>query len=225
MKQIVIAMVMLLVGVAAECGAVDFTFSETLASDYFTKSGSRTGKGPVAQSMMNISSWGFYTTLWNNYDFRLKKATENDITLGKKFITENSFGTFSADFSYIRQLLENSNENLLEANFKYKGFVTGSFIWTKLITEGFKSDHNRYHLELAKPIPIGKLTITPSVTAAYLDHFYNGSRGWAHVTARLKSEYEVSKHISIFAQINRQKGIMKNKESLFYGGGGIRYSF
>jgi hypothetical protein len=223
MKNIILVVILLVVFVA-ECDAVEIVVSDTIASKYVTKAGSIIGKGPVNQSMIGLDVAGFYGYVLNNYDFTKKKVNENDLILGKKITMESSFGIFSADVSYQRWFEEKENENIAEVALKYKGYVNGSVIWTKQVTEGMKLDKNRIYLELGKSIPYKKLTIMPSVATAFLDNFYS-STGWAHVTGRMRMEYFLDSHISLFAQGNFQKGLMHGKKDMFYSSSGVKFTF
>lgn len=202
--------------------AAEITLAETFSTDYITKSGSQIGTGPVSQTLFKAGHAGWYGCVWNNYDFQMGKTTETDLSIGKIFQTENHYGKFFFDLSYQYWLEEKAFEHVLEVAIKHQGTVNTSVVWTKLITDGPDFDRNRFYLELSKPLVVNSFLITPSVSTAYLDNFF-GSRGLAHVTVRLKGEYQINKNLSVFLQVNGQKGIIK--KDLLYGGTGLKWIF
>lgn len=222
MKNILI--ILLLVTIASPCDAIEIVVSDAVLSDYITKSGSRIGQGPVNQSSLSIVMWGWYGKICNNHDFGLNKTTEIDLIAGKRMYIDSSVGKFSFDLSFQRWLEEKDNENILEVVAKHKGGLDVTAVWTKQISDGVGFDKNRLYLEIEKSLPVGKLVLIPSLATAYINNFYGG-HGWPQVTARLRAEYEINKHVSFFAQVNGQKGLLPKKDDLIYGGGGVRMYF
>ena len=214
----------LLLSLEVECRATEVVVTEAILSDYITKAGSRIGKGAMEQSFIEIGASGFYGQFWNYFNFSESKSIESDLILGTRFLKENCYGKFGADMSAQRWFEEKTVENILELSLKYYGIVNSSMILTKQVPEGITDNKNRFYFELAKPLKLDKLVITPAISTAFLDNFY-GSNGWAHVTGKLKVEYLFNEHISVFAQGNTQKALMHNKENVLYGSGGIKYVF
>jgi len=220
MKTLAIVTVMLLTIFSCKCQAAEVVFSNTLASDFVTKSGSVIGEGPVNQSLFGISSDGFYASVWNNYDFPERRATETDLIVGKRL----SFGKVSADLSFQRRIEKGDDQNLLELGLKWKGVVNGSVLWSRLVTDGLDSGKDLFYFEIGKPISFGRLVLTPSVSSAYLSNYY-AATGWAHQTVRLGTDYALSKNVSVFTQVSYQDGLMRNKPDLLYASGGVKLLF
>lgn len=220
MKILVIVMVMLLISFSSNCQAAEIVVSDALVSDFITKSGSKIGKGPVNQSLVSLSSDGFYFSVWNNYDFSEKRTTETDLVVGKKI----SLGKVSIDLNFQRRIEEGDDQNLLELGLKWKGAANCSMLWSRLVTDGLGSGKDLFYFEIGKPFFIGSLVLTPSVSSAYLYNYY-ATTGWAHVTARVRADYALSKNISVFAQASYQDGLMSKKLDFPYASGGVRVLF
>ena len=219
MKHMFLA-IALMIGLAIDCRAADIVVSQAVLSDYVNKSGSHGGV-PIEQSMVSLSSNGYYGCIWNNIDLEKGKLSETDYVIGKKISVDNAYGRLSADLSIQRWCVAGSSENMLELILKQNGPVCGSVIWTKQVTTGITSRKNRLYVELGKQAVFEGLTVTPSIATAYLDGFY-ATNGWAYVTGRVRAEYPVSGNISFIAQGNIQRGLIHKKDDLIYGSVGMK---
>lgn len=193
--------------------------NETL-SDYITMSGGKIGEGGVNQTILavEINSWhicGFY-----NFDFLSKQESEHDLGFGKKFADNK----FSLDLSYQQKWLDGCQERAFEVKSEYNCPVKLSCVWTKVISEGLYYDWNRFYCEILKPFAAGAATFSPMLGTAYLNNYY-AENGWAHITGGLSLEYSFMEKICFSSVIKYQEGLLSTKDSLFYGGVGIKLDF
>jgi len=220
-SKIIAALLMAIILFALPCQAeLSLTITENIISSYITKSGGKIGDGPVNQSMLLANFSGWYGYGWHNYNFKLSKMTEYDLVVGKWFAINN----FIIDLSYQKWIGKNFRDDAVEASIKYNGQITALLVLDKIITEKLSSENNRFYFEIKKSFPIANFSITPTISTAYLNNFYNES-GWAHITGGISGRYEFSKNFYLSAFIKYQTGFFSTKNSLAYGGTGLNINF
>ncbi|MFH0856355.1 MAG: hypothetical protein V1860_00460, partial [bacterium] len=214
---VVVIFLLLIVNNYGEAVKLELGFSDEFVSAYLTKSGGKIGERAVNQSMLTLGLYQWYAYGWHNYDYEIGKWTEYDFGVGKWF----ALGNFTFDLSYQNWILEGFHEHVLETTVKYK---SASLIWSKPFTDGFYFDRNRVYFEIKKPFMVSAMTFSPTLGTAYLNNFYS-EHGFAHITGGFSAEYSLAKNARIFSAVKYQEGMLRYKQSLIYGGAGIRLNF
>lgn len=169
----------------------------TVASDFVAPSGFRMGKGAVNQTYVEGNAGPVKGFVWSNYRLGEEKPNEVDVAANVNFpIAKIKKGPLKGDISgfvgaqvwtYPTPEFGDKPDVLLEAEVKYTGPIDVSVNVRKGMTEGIGKDSSRVYVRGSKLFELLnkesglKVTLTPEISAAYLDEFF-GVTGKAHGT-------------------------------------------
>lgn len=211
----------------------------TVASRYHTVTGFVMSEGPVNQSLVSLSKPNVFMKgdvldgyVWSNLDLKTNTVSEIDFGIDYTFpIAENVLGgkltgyTELAHWEYPDSRL-GDNDKALSGKLSYEGPVSASIKATQLLTSG---RGRSYELALSKPFELGKLddktsiTLTPVISTAHLDDFYDFN-GFSNVQAGVDFSLKRG-NLSLDAYIRQQEGLQDGFEDRTLFGIGVSFSF
>lgn len=210
----------------------------TVASRYHTVTGFIMSDGPVNQTLVSLSKPNVFLEgdvldgyIWSNLDLKTGTVSEIDLGIDYTFpIAENFLGgkltgyAELAHWEYPDGRLGDNDKTLI-GKLTYDGPITASVKATQLLTSG---RGRSYELALSKPLELfnsegTSITLTPIVSTAYLDDFYDFN-GISNVQAGVDLSVKRD-NMSFDAYIRQQEGLQKAFEDQTLFGIGVSFSF
>lgn len=210
----------------------------TLASRYHTTTGFIMSEGPVNQTLVSLSKPNVLMEgdvldgyVWSNLDLKTGTLSEVDFGIDYTFpIAENVLGgkltgyAELAHWEYPDGRLGDNDKTLI-GKLTYDGPITASVKATQLLTSG---RGRSYDFAVSKPFELFKnddtsLTLTPIVSTAYLDDFYDFN-GFSNVQAGADLSLKRG-NLSLDAYIRQQEGLQEGFQDQTLFGIGVSFSF
>lgn len=202
--------------------AANVSFSETLASSQVAPDGFGVD-GWVSQTTLGVDLDKLSIWYWNNVPLN---DSLNEYDLGAMYFLDplnTSFGKFTP---FLRaehwNWPGNGHDDSLATGFNYSGPVNGHLRLTKLITDKLMSSGGvRLYGTLSKEFALKEtVSLTPSVTGALLDDFYEVS-GMSHITPGIEIRWALSKNINLSGFFKHQLGLVEYPNHSY---GGINFN-
>jgi len=219
-----------ILGIANSCSAAEpSVYVESgIASDYVVQHGGMK-KGAVNQSLVNLDfKKGFSGFVWQNFDFEEDKTNVIVLYTQYKHSISRDLSARIAFQHFFYPGGEFGNyDNAAMAGFHYSNAIDVDFDLTQLIAHDKVPNGTRYYAKLSKTLPLGKIagteaSITPSISAAYIDNFYS-STGFSQVTPGIKIQLSKGK-ASFNLFVDQQFGENGFEDETIYGAS-LGYSF
>jgi len=224
------------------------SFNSAIATDYVVKAGFVASKGPVIQNNLNLDVSNIFSnkdkltlTYWSSYGLDGRKSNgqevgghelqETDLDIFYNFKISDSF---SARISYQRWMFHfgpfsGKGIDVIEPGIHYSGIVEADVFADLAFRRKWIKSGQMYYGELSKPLKIigsekfFDITLTPRISAAYLNHYFQEQSSWAHITPGISANLSRGP-FSIEAFAKKQFGF-DTKIDKKYSGVSVNFNF